>query len=386
VIVRASAVYCQKGRVLTPGTLHVSDGRIWQLYEDAAGKVDLDLKGYAIFPGLINMHCHLEYQHFSGQVMRTGSFSKWLSSVNELKHQSSSAEYAKSIMQACRRLAATGTTSVVNICAHPEAVPETLLPLRIWWAMEGTDVQREFDFPPLRERLAVCPHSPYLASAKLFRRGKKMAEKLGAVFTTHVNESDEELEMFTLGSGPLYELMKDLGRDMSDCGQSDALGQLLDEHLLPERSLLAHLNYVEDSDLSRLKQAGHCVVHCPSCHEFFDREHFHFQRLRAAGVRVTLGTDSAASGSDLDMRQEMRLFCASQQHLQTEEVFDICTRQAAEALGLGGVLGCLLPGFSADFFAVRCEEGQEPLQALFESREDVRLTCTAGRIVHSCGK
>jgi len=383
VIVRASAVYCRRGRVITPGALLLSEGRIRGLYEDAPSRVDLDLEGYALFPGMINMHTHIEYTHFSGKVWRTRSFSKWLSNVNALKRQSSSTDYAESTKVGCRRLVATGTTSAVTICSHPEAIPNTRCPLRMWWAMEGIDLQRAFDFPVLHERLAVSPHSPYMASADLYRRAKKLAERTGAVFTTHVNESDEELEMFALGTGPLYELMQKLGRDLSDCGQCDALCLLLDENLLAGRAVLAHVNYVQENYLARLRSADHTVVHCPSCHLFFERDRFDYARFKAAGVRVTLGTDSAATGAELDMREELRLFSAAHPELERAEIFDLCTCQAAEALGLGDVLGSLLPGYSADFFAVRCELGQDPLEALFNSRGQVRLTCVAGRIVHS---
>ena len=383
VIVRASAVYCHRGLLLTPGALEIANGRIVRLYRDTPHQVDLDLEGCAIFPGMINLHCHLEYEHFSGQVFKTQSFAKWLSSINELKLQSSKEDFTHSIISGCRRLVATGTTTVVNVCSHPEARPSEVLPLRIWWAIEGIDISRTFDFPPLYDYDGVSPHSPYLASAGLYRIAKRLSQEHQAIFTTHVNESDEEVEMFTQGTGPLYELVKRLGRDMSDCGQSDALGLLLDEHLLPSGALLTHVNFIEQSDLTRLKQANHTVVHCPSCHAFFQRKTFDYRRFTTAGVRVALGTDSAASGSDLDMREEMRKFLHSHSDVKQEEVFDMCSRNAAKALGLEGELGVLLPGYSADFFAIPYSQSKNPLEELLSSQQEVRLTVVAGKIVHT---
>ena len=43
------------------------------------------------------------------------------------------------------------------------------------------------------------------------------------LLTTHLAESREEMQMFRDGSGPLYEFMENIGRDMGDCGHETPL-------------------------------------------------------------------------------------------------------------------------------------------------------------------
>ena len=85
--------------------------------------------------------------------------------------------------------------------------------------------------------------------------------------------------------------------------------------------------------------------------------------MLAAGVRVGLGTDGAASNNDLDMWEEMRLASLLQkvdrmdpEVLPAETVLRMATSGGAMAIGLGDTIGSLEPGKRADLIQVAFDD------------------------------
>jgi len=81
--------------------------------------------------------------------------------------------------------------------------------------------------------------------------------------------------------------------------------------------------------------------------------------MLAAGVRVGLGTDGAASNNDLDLWEEMRLASLLQkvdrmnpEALSATTVLTMATRGGATAIGLGDSVGSLEIGKRADVIQV----------------------------------
>jgi 5-methylthioadenosine/S-adenosylhomocysteine deaminase len=85
--------------------------------------------------------------------------------------------------------------------------------------------------------------------------------------------------------------------------------------------------------------------------------------MLAAGVRVGLGTDGAASNNDLDMWEEMRLASLLQkvdrmnpEALSATTVLTMATRGGATAIGLGDSIGSLEIGKRADLIQVEFDD------------------------------
>src|SRR4029077_17623368 len=94
---------------------------------------------------------------------------------------------------------------------------------------------------------------------------------------------------------------------------------------LPERWIVAHLNELAESDfdlLARSAEKFH-VVHSPRSHGYFAHSRFPFERLRALGFNICLGTDSLASNDDLSLFAEMRAFQRSEQAVSPSKIFEM---------------------------------------------------------------
>jgi cytosine/adenosine deaminase-related metal-dependent hydrolase len=166
------------------------------------------------------------------------------------------------------------------------------------------------------------------------------------------------MEMFRDASGPLYEFMKSIGRPMDDCGSKTPLelflGALGGRDL--SKWIVAHLNELTETDFDLLKRSNSKfhIVHCPRSHNYFDHSPFAFDRLRASGFNICLGTDSLASNESLSLFDEMRPFQKNFPNVSPEELLQMVTVNPARALRCENVLGQIGPGFGADLIAIPC--------------------------------
>ena len=378
-ITRARFVVTMDGPPIEDGAVAVSDGRIVDVGSVAevraknVGEVT-DLGECALLPGLINAHCHLDYTCLRHRIRpAANSFTDWISSINAAKADLSPSDYIGSINAGFAEAKRFGTVAVANLTAFPELIPQVQPLLRTTWFAELIDVRRPADASKMVERAldllqvakhaGLSPHAPFTASTELYRR---CAEEHRMRLTTHLAESRDEMSMFRDGSGPLYDFMRGIGRDMSDCGHQTPLAHFLERADPAQHWLVAHLNELSETDFALLAQSrpNLNVVHCPRSHRYFGHSAFPFARLRALGFNISLGTDSLASNDDLSMFAEMRQFQKDFPEVEPEEILSMATRHAAGALGRSDVLGRLARNHFSDTIAVAFNGSR---QNLFEA-------------------
>ena len=208
--------------------------------------------------------------------------------------------------------------------------------------------------------------------------------------------------MFHDASGPLYEFLKEIGRPMNDCGKSTPLELFLGAFpstplppsqtlrrprrigsgRVPPRCMVAHLNEVTDSDfdlLERLERRFH-VVHSPRSHDYFKHSRFPFEKLRALGFNICLGTDSLASNESLSLFDEMRAFRRSEPGISPQKILEMVTVNPATALHQENALGRIRRGLRADLIAVRCNERDSPFEQILEFDGSVDWIMVNGKL------
>lgn len=97
--------------------------------------------------------------------------------------------------------------------------------------------------------------------------------------------------------------------------------------------------------------------------------------LVRAGVRIVMGTDAGVPGSPHNGYAE-GLMLLGRAGMTNADALAAATSAAADALGLGGVTGCLRAGLRADMVAL----GSDPVEDL-GAASDVRWVMNAGRAV-----
>ena len=192
---------------------------------------------------------------------------------------------------------------------------------------------------------AFSPRFAVSCSEPLMRRAGELAQRHGARVQTHLAENFGEIER-------VRELFPE-ARDYTDV--YDRCG------LLGERTVLGHCLHLSDREVATLAERGAAVAHCPTANFFLNSGLLPLARLRAAGVRVGLGSDVGA-GPEVNLWQVMRAALDTQkarsyyepvvEPLTAAEAFHLATQGGAEALGLGEVVGSLEAGKEADLLVL----------------------------------
>lgn len=393
-IIRARVVVTMDGPPIDNGALAISGdqivdvGKFSEVSKRQSNQEIVDLGEQLLLPGLINAHCHLDYTCLRGKILSQESFADWIRAINAEKAKLSPEDYVRSINQGFAESKRFGTTTIANLTAFPELIGQINEPMRTWWLAELIDVRdssRAKEIVDLavehlksKQHWGLAPHAPFTASADLYRRCEDVAERENILLTTHLAESREEMSMFRDGTGALYEFLKGIAGEMSDC----AKGTPVERFRAMESNrhwLLVHMNELEENDFELLAK-DLSIVHCPRSHEYFRHSPFQFQKLRALGLNICLGTDSLASNDDLSLFAEMRAFQQEFPHVSPEEVLKMATTNSACALRQEDRLGKIRSGFAADLIALPCERSTSVFEEIVAHDQSVGWSMVAGRV------
>ncbi len=394
------------GAVLISGQRILAVGRSAGLCTNTSLPV-VDLGDCVLLPGLINAHCHLDYTDMAGLAPASRHFVDWIKAITTLKADWSYTEFAASWINGSKMLLRHGVTTVFDIEAVPELLPEVwqTTSLRVFSFLEMTGVKsrraprailadavqqiESLDHP--RCRAGLSPHAPYSTTPELQRLSAEACSKRGWRMTTHVAESMEEFEMFTEARGLMHDWLARNDRNMSDCGRGTPVEHLHRQGALGAHTLAVHANCLGPDDAALLARTRTSVVHCPRSHRFFGHPEFPFTALQSAGVNLCLGTDSLASvfkrsgyAPQLDLFAEMQSFAAKQPDVTPETILQMATVNAARFLGQAGQLGELTQGAFADLIAIPFDgPASQACDAVIHHAGPVQSTMINGRWVTS---
>ncbi len=361
------------GAVLLAGNRIAAVGR-WRELGASSRAPTTDLGEVILLPGLVNAHCHLDYTVMAGLIPPPRSFTGWITSVVSLKAAWAYSDYAQSWLRGAGMLLRRGVTTVADIEAVPELLPEVCnaTPLRVFSFLELTgvksrhaprDIVREAvetiaALPSGRGGAGLSPHAPYSTTPELLRFSGQAARKRNWRLVIHVAESAQEFDMFMHRRGEMFDWLKNQ-RDTADCGHGSPVQHLARHGLLADNLLAVHVNYLGDGDAALLGERHVSVVHCPRSHAYFRHRRFPWQVLADAGVNICLGTDSLASiqrwphvPPELDLFAEMKSFAANHPEVSPDTILKMATLNGAQALGRSGDLGELSAHALADLIAI----------------------------------
>jgi len=399
-IIRARTVVTMDGAPIENGAVAISGnrivdvGRLDEIKTGNAGET-VDLGEQALLPGLINAHCHLDYTCLRGKIRPQKSFSDWIRAINAEKAKLSPNDYVASINDGFAEAKRFGTTTIADLTAFPELIPQIRAPIRTRWFAELIDIRASERANEIvnsaiqtlnqTDTWGLAPHALFTASRDLFRRCEEIAQRDNILLTTHLAESHEEMQMFRDASGPLYEFLKDIGRRMDDCGNKTPLELLLGaigDRALPNW-IFAHLNELTESDFELLERSNSKfhVVHCPRSHNYFRHSRFPFERLRALGFNICLGTDSLASNESLSLFAEMGAIQKEFPSVSPAEILQMATVNPARALRYENALGQIRPGFGADLVAVPCSTSTAIFEQILAFDAPVSWAMVNGNVI-----
>ncbi|MDW4550780.1 amidohydrolase [Defluviimonas sp. D31] len=387
----------------TPGALAVVDGKIAALgpMADAAGTQAaevIDARGGLLLPGFVNSHCHAAMTLFRG-IADDRPLDGFLKTVwaAEAAHVTPETVEAGATL-GFAEMALGGVTHVVDMYFHPAATIRAAAKLGVglttgpvFIGFDGIDRLPWPDRLRFAEDLVaeyrgaegvdlmLMPHSAYTLDAGKLREVRAMSDRLGVPVHIHAAEAPSEMRLVAdqHGTTPVRAL--------------DAAG------LIAPSLLIAHAVHLDDDEIALLAERGVAVSHCPLSNAKLASGTARLKALRAAGVTLSLGTDGASSGNDLDMWKAMRqaaflqiLATGEPEVLPAREIVAMATRGGAAAAGQAGRKGVLAPGTDADLMVIDTSRPHlvplyDPYSALVYAagRDDVVHVLARGRRIVS---
>lgn len=329
----------------------INKNRIYSLGERHGREISLS--GHLILPGMINAHTHSPMNFLRdichGQKnMIENIFFKTESQLNSLMTENLSYSYILSGIK-------SGVTSFAEHyyfmggIAHAfekvgarAFIGETLADLGGAFPRKNClenfkDFLNNWSYSD-RIRPVVCPHAADTVSPKLAKEMASYAKKEKLPLHFHLAQRKEEFD----------KLQKKYGKTPV---------QLADEWgWLGENSLAVHLLYVDENDIKTLKDSGTSVVSCPSSqilYEFLAP----IEKFYHAGIKLSLGTDCAASNDQADILSELKILAlmmkdrgVHDEHLY-QKLFQTVTVNPARVLN--SKIGEIKAGHFADLVFVK---------------------------------
>ena len=353
--------------IIENGVMAVSQGKITALEqtdtsaaENLSAKKIVSANGNIVMPGLINMHCHAADSLFRGLVENL-PLEEWLGRVwiAEKAILTPETTYLGSILGLAENLL-SGSTTVMDMFWYPDETVKAAKDLGMRISTGGIF----FDLPGIGGRShkdyiseannfyqkhssddsvipAVMPHGSYTVSPQNLSEAKSIADRHGMLFCTHAAETQAE-------------------QNDIKARYDNSVIRHLDKHkLLGETSVLAHCVHLDEKEISLLAQSKTNIVLNPMSNLKLGSGIAPVKAMHRAEINLTIGTDGAISGNDLDMWLAMRLTCGlakgvnmEADALTAEQVLHMATINGAKALGKSNTLGSLEIGKNADFILV----------------------------------
>ncbi|GJQ60033.1 MAG: metal-dependent hydrolase [Candidatus Scalindua sp.] len=331
-----------------------------------------DLGNAAIVPGLINAHTHLELTHLDGRIDFTGSFADWISKIIQAKKAWTVQDSTLSVRAGIKKCIEAGTTTIADVTRNGFSLSElqkcTLRKFVFCEVINFDPSQAEETVIDFKSRIkgtnedhllevGIFPHSPYTVSKELYTQCGKISDDLKILFSTHICETDEEIEFLMKGTGNLADLLRNLNMLKGWIAPGlKPIAYLNNLGLLKDNLLLVHCNYVSQEEFMMVEKSKGHVVFCPKSHRYFHHKNYPFQEFVTHNINMALGTDSLASNDSLSILDEMKYLYDEENALEPEDIFSMGTVGGATALGLEERIGKLEPGFDADITVIQLPE------------------------------
>jgi 5-methylthioadenosine/S-adenosylhomocysteine deaminase len=359
-------------------------------------------EGKVVLPGLINTHTHAAMVYFRG-IADDLPLTEWLN-----KHiwpaenkWLSPAFISDAVGLACLEMLKGGVTTYNDMYFFEDAAAETCKRMGMR-AVLGSGI---LDFPSVSaktmdeyldnaeefvqkwkddELITACiaPHALYTCGTETLKKSKARAEKLCVPVHIHLSETEWEVgEIKSRYNRRPVEYLAEIG-------------------FLDETVSAAHCIWLDNHEIELLAKHRVGVSHCIESNLKLASGFALVAEMISAGVKVSFGTDGAASNNDLNILSEMstaakihKALAKNPTVLDARTVVLMATRWGAEVLGLGSKVGSLEKGKMADIISINLKKPHlTPLYNVYSHivytamASDVDMVMVNGRMVVNNGE
>lgn len=247
---------------------------------------------------------------------------------------------------------------------------------------EGADAVRSYNGAfDGRLRVDMSIHAEYSNVERCCRRVGEIARELGVGMQIHLSETRSEHERCIRERGMTpTEFFAETG-------------------VLDAPTTAAHCVWVSDSDISILAQKGVSVAHNPVSNLKLASGIMPYNKLKAAGVNIALGTDGVASNNQLSILRELQFAALihkgntyNAKATSAADMIECATLNGARAQGRDDcgriAVGCRADLILLDMSALNCipTYNYESTICYAANDSNIRITMCDGRILYENGE
>jgi len=329
----------------------------------------IDAKGCAVIPGFIQTHIHLTQRLFQGLADDMQLLDWLMKRIWPLEAAHTYDSNYASAKLGIAELISGGTTSAIDMGTvnHTDAIfnaaVETGFRLTSGKCMmdhgaslpkglmEDTDesiaesvrlAEKWHGEANGRLEYAFAPRFVVSCSEKLLVKLSEANKRLNLKIHTHASENRGEIALV------------EKERGMRNIKYLEKLGYT------GENLILAHCIWLDDDEKKILADSGTMISHCPSSNLKLASGIAEIPELIAMGCNVSIASDGAPCGNNMDMFTEMRHAALIQKVrlldstvMPAEQIFEMATLGGAKAMGKESSLGSLEKGKRADISIVK---------------------------------
>ncbi|MDQ7858688.1 MAG: amidohydrolase [Armatimonadota bacterium] len=351
-------------RVYSPGAVVIEGHRLAYVGPEASwtprpGDRAVDCRGLLILPGLVNAHTHAALSMFRGVAEDRPREAWGVTYGLPFMDRAVPEDYYWGAMLGGLEMLANGITCIADRLSDMAIIAPAFDRIGIRAVVCHTlwDVGRSLEWDQAmalidrwgvdRERRVHCgigPHAPNTCSDDLLRRIRALADRTGARVFIHCAQSQAEVAA------------------MRSRGYEGSVRALAAVGLLGPDVVAAHCLYVDDEEIGLLARTGTWVAHCPASNAKVEGRVAPAVEMLRRGARVALATDWAPTNNGMDLLDEMKcagllnkVAAGAPEAMPVDRLLAMVTVDAAEALGLGDLIGSLEAGKRADVVALATE-------------------------------
>ena len=329
----------------------------------------VDCSGRIVMPGMVNTHTHL-FQTLLKGLGDDMVLKKWFTCMTgpSAVHLTAPDAHAAAL-HGCVESIRSGVTTVVDFMyVHPQPglitsvfnaftatgmrgfvcrgfistgeqydIPAALIEKPANALGDARNQIRRYNQPGGRVQVGLAPNMIWAVDEEGYRLTRKLADEEHVLITTHVAETNFELETAAACYG-----MNDT-EFLSDIG------------FLGPDVLAVHCVHCNSGDIRIMRDHGTAVSHNPCSNMYLASGCAPIPEMLAAGVTVGLASDGPASSNNHSLFQAMK-FAALQQKgvhqdatiMTAEKVLEMATIDGARAVGLEAEIGSIEVGKKAD--------------------------------------
>ena len=333
----------------------------------------IDCQGSIIIPGMVNTHTHL-FQTLLKGLGDDMVLKKWFTCMTGPSAVAlTETDVYAAARHGCVESIRSGVTSLVDFMyAHPRpglgakvveafeetgirgyvcrgfltagqehGIPAALIEKPEQALADARALIQKQNRPGGRVQVGIAPAMIWSLDETVLRGTRALANETGALITTHVAETNFEIEQ---------------AQSRFQCTDTEFLSEI---GFLGPDVLAVHCVNCSSRDIRALRHHDTKISHNPCSNMYLASGVPPIPEMLSAGLTVGLGSDGPASSNNHNLFQAMKMAALIQKGthrdatiMTAEKVLEMATIDGARAIGLEHVIGSIEPGKKADLAVI----------------------------------